>query len=550
MENIRVPTTNKSRSHLVLHPFLFASFPILTLYASNIDQTTLHSALMAGASVLLIAFALFVILRYTTKSSEEAGFTVSLILLAFFSYGHIHNLICEFLVRSLTQRAVLAMMNWPQKIDIYLHIPLLAIFIVGVKGLMHKIVKSKSAAGSKEWTAILNGATAALVIISLVRIGWYEIRAEDSDHPQPTISALALRNLDYKPDIYYIILDGYARADVLQKYYQYDNSQFTGFLESKGFQILEKSVSNYSYTFLSLPSSLNFDYLNYIAEKVGADSQDLRIPYEMIRDNRLVRLLKSAGYKFVHFNSTWGATQSNNLADLQIGYKRGLFSDEYLRILSQTTVLKVFDSLIVEDLAATHRYTFDTLSRAPFIKGPKFVFAHMVLPHHPFIFDREGNVKQNATMADQFLDGGWASKDGYLDQLIFVNRRMQSVIDSILSRSANPPLIIIQSDHGPQIPGISGRELALARMGILTACYLPGGGDALLYPTMTPVNIYRLVLGYYFGADVPMLKDIAYYSEFSKPYKFLFTLDANTETPAGASEAQKTSHRPFPQGGH
>jgi hypothetical protein len=47
------------------------------------------------------------------------------------------------------------------------------------------------------------------------------------------------------PDIYYVILDGYARADILDELYGYDNSRFLDYLERHGFFVAETSHSNY-----------------------------------------------------------------------------------------------------------------------------------------------------------------------------------------------------------------------------------------------------------------------------------------------------------------
>ena len=291
---------------MVLHPFFLAVFPVLSLYASNIDQTSLSSVFTAGTAAVILASVLFFVLARMMRSPEKAGLVTSMSLLAFFSYGHIHDLANEFLVTYLTHRAVFARLNWAPKIDLYLHIPLLAFFIIAVAVFAFKIAKSKSAAGSSELARVLNRVAAALVIITLVRIVWGNIHAGDTSNPQVETAQLALRNLGYKPDIYYIILDGYARADVLQRYYQYDNSPFIDFLKGKKFRVLEKSSCNYAYTFLSLPSSLNFEYLNTLAEKMGSNSTDLRIPYEMIRDNRGVRSAQDAGLQVRPFQLDLG----------------------------------------------------------------------------------------------------------------------------------------------------------------------------------------------------------------------------------------------------
>ena len=95
--------------------------------------------------------------------------------------------------------------------------------------------------------------------------------------------------VEHKPDIYYIILDAYARADVMQDFYGYDNSHFVEQLTDLGFYVAPCSQSNYAWTGLSLTSSLNMNYLQELY--ISADS----LPawkYSAVRQE-----LKKLGYK-------------------------------------------------------------------------------------------------------------------------------------------------------------------------------------------------------------------------------------------------------------
>jgi hypothetical protein len=82
---------------------------------------------------------------------------------------------------------------------------------------------------------------------------------------------------------------------------------------------------------------------------------------------------------------------------------------------------------------------------------------------------------------------------------------------------------VIQGDHGPgsrldwEVPERSDlRE----RMGILNAYYAPLAERAL-YPSITPVNSFRVVLNQYFGFDLPLLPDRSYLSSWRAPYRFV-----------------------------
>ncbi len=58
------------------------------------------------------------------------------------------------------------------------------------------------------------------------------------------------------PAIYYIILDGYARSEVMRELFDFDNTAFLERLERKGFFVARGSNANYCQTPLSRSSSL------------------------------------------------------------------------------------------------------------------------------------------------------------------------------------------------------------------------------------------------------------------------------------------------------
>ena len=138
---------------------------------------------------------------------------------------------------------------------------------------------------------------------------------------------------------------------------------------------------------------------------------------------------------------------------------------------------------------------------APTLPTPKFVFIHIVAPHSPpFIFDANGNFTVS-TAVDPAL----------ANDLQFVNKRTLEAVQAIINKSLNPPIIIIQGDHGLDTE---------VRNANLIAYYFPNGGAKALYPTITPVNSFRLVLNMYFGQNLPLLPDISYYSSYDDKYNF------------------------------
>jgi len=182
----------------------------------------------------------------------------------------------------------------------------------------------------------LNAVAATLVVISLVNIGIYEIKTanlgqEEVDEEGYKVN---LENPDNLPDIYYIILDGYTRADTLEEAYNYDNSQFIDYLTDKGFYVASKSQCNYPITCLSMASSLDMEYLDNLSDALGRETTDLSKPLEMIRNNKVSQFLKSKGYRYVFVPTNWGPPGMGRYADIYLNISKiGIsnFSPELMR---------------------------------------------------------------------------------------------------------------------------------------------------------------------------------------------------------------------------
>ena len=155
-------------------------------------------------------------------------------------------------------------------------------------------------------------------------------------------------------------------------------------------------------------------------------------------------------------------------------------------------------------------------------EGPTFTFAHVLCPHPPFVFNRDGSVNTRTRMAD-LSDVGlmtrWSSKSEYVDQLIYVNGMLKRMVDRILADSQRPVIIILQSDHGTFTRCQTADSftdpsdgLVRERLANLLACYASEAVRKRLYPTITPVNLFRVIFNEQFGAQYPLLEDRNYWS--------------------------------------
>jgi hypothetical protein len=503
---------------IIIHPFLFALFPILFLFAYNIGQVSFSEILLPSAIVLgFTAIALILLWLVLKRDIKKAAVIVSTFLILFFSYGRIFDLIQEWQIGSF----VIGRYR-------YLMIVWAILFIIGV----YYTVRTRK--DLHNFTNVLNVIAICLVIISLVNIGIYEFKTRGAvvnnlDKKYSEIST-SKDNAVY-PDIYYIILDGYASSDTLNEVFGYDNHEFIDYLSDKGFYIAKESKSNYAITFLSLASSLNMDYINYLSDTLGKEPDDRRVPYQMIKNNKVMNFLKSKGYKFINFSSGWGPTNDNQYADLNITFS-GL--DEFQTELIQTSMLDAFaNKYFLRDSAREKILNaFSKLAEIYKIKEKKFIFAHIISPHPPYLFDANGGIVEGAEVN---IADDWTQKENYINQLIFINKKVKILVDEILSKSEVPPIIILQADHGPASTFSSHdlvekknnltENMLKERMGIFNAYFLPSDGDNILYDSITPVNTFRLIFNYYFKTNYDLLNDKIYFSNGVYPYDFTDVTD-------------------------
>jgi len=332
-----------------------------------------------------------------------------------------------------------------------------------------------------------------------------------------------------RPDIYYIILDSYERADALQKYYHFDNSAFIAALRERGFYVADASRSNYMTTAYSIPSALNLVYIDWLPADLFTRLTS------GLETNYVADFLRAAGYQTVTFESGFPMTDKYP-ADLTAAppgedaapavlnsFELLLLRTTALRLLfpaqdagsEAEDPLEMLGGAIEQDFADRRRrvlFAFDHL--ADYAPGgqPHFVFAHIIAPHNPYLWGPNGEVIDYNGQSFLLGDKIHAERNIrlYTGQLQYVNRLILAAVDRILAASSTPPIIILQADHGHdtfyewETSTPEGIDL---RSAILNAYYFPDGDYRALYPSISPVNSFRVVLNQYFRTRFPLLPD-------------------------------------------
>ena len=391
-------------------------------------------------------------------------------------------------------------------------------------------------------TKILNIASFFLVAISLFNIGMNQFKTGATgqyklNEEYVKVSQAGSRLQREYPNIYYIVLDAYARADVLEDIYKYDNTEFINYLTQKGFYVAGKSRSNYCQTALSLASSLNYTYLNDLAESVDIDNASHHPLTKMIRDNRVFHFLKQYGYRTVIFDASgWDVVAMKN-ADIIYNTPRWGLNAFHRELVNTTPLFYVFGRTSVLSTIMQYNYhrskilyTFDKLREVGNQEGPLFVYAHILVPHQPFVFGANGEqvVPDTDPFSIWYTVQMGRKREAYVEeytkQLAFVNKMVKEAIDSIISKSSVPPVIILQADHGPASmlnTEDSDKTNIKERMSILNAYYFPGNDYEHLYESITPVNTFRIIFNQFFETQYELLKDESFFSTWSQPYRFI-----------------------------
>jgi hypothetical protein len=441
-------------------------------------------------------------MAFLISDKQKSSQLISFALLLCFSYGQLY----DYLTINLKRRNVR-----------HRHL-LLAWGLLAIAAIRFSLSEREN---RHIYTTFLNAVSSCLVIISLMQIAKNKVGETGRWQPENFANKkVYLRSSDSSPDIYYIILDGHASPRTLKELYDYDIGAFTARLRAKGFFIAEKSFSNYAMTMLSLASSLNMNYLDSLDDRIGFQEQDLYLPQRMIEENIVMESLKSMGYKIIFLGSGFGITQRSRYADEEIdcGYV-----DETIGRFIQSTLVRVIADrkrLILKDKYNRIIRMFSELERIPERDGPKFTFAHIPAPQWPFLFDVNGNLFTGTNLSNAQL------REAYLNQLTFIDMKVEALIKGILSRSSTAPIILLQADHGPNFafPGQyhlqnPPHEILREKMLIFNALYLPGDGSDFLHDSISPVNTFRLIFNRYFDADFNLLKDKSYFSTLEFPYR-------------------------------
>jgi len=497
-----------------LHVALAPMLPLLIFYRRGASGATPVSIVWPAVVLLLTSLAVWGVLTLLGRNARKAGLASSVLMLAGCGY---------YLAVDLARAAGANLLV----LALYALVPLALVPIWRAR--------PDAIARATRWANV--GLLAVTVVLAglAVRDELRVQRVAAADAPAP-VAGPAASNERARPDIYVLVLEGYARQDVLRTYYGFE-SELPARLRGLGFFVADRAAGNYAQMGQAMAAALNMEYLHDLV-RGGGDAVPLRRRLgELITRNRFFAALADAGYEITSYESEYAFLRPGPVHSRPAPLVR--FTNFEYRWYEATVLPRLFQtvgmprSVVPMAVRARHiHWLLDRVGGEPADEDrPRFVFAHLLMPHPPFAVAADGRLRATRIAAgfndgDQWTDlargTGERYEDGYADAVTFLDAGIPGVVNRILRRP-KPAIVYVLSSHGPasrlrwESPDATGvRE----RLASLLAVRFPDGAHAPLHARTTPVNAFRALLNRAIGTDLPMLEDRSYFSTWERLHEY------------------------------
>lgn len=489
-------------------PYLFAVFPVVSILSSNAGKVPLYLAAKPIFIALVLTASASLLLRPILSDAHKRGAVLLLAVALFWSFGALVGAVRQFVQPG-------AAFSIAQRVFFVIAIALPGFYAV------HRIRKSSHSFAPL--SRFLNA-------MSLATLGaaaaWLAVNSMGSG-AAPLVLEMESANPagGNRPNIVYIVLDAYTRADLLEDAYGFDNSSFIQALEDRGFFVAGESYANYNMTTYSLASTLNLQLLNGLAIRLGGDAR----PESLLGESLVIEQLRERGYHTVAFRSDTTEALRGKV-DSFIEPDRSIH-EFHARLIEATPIRLIADRLnarrqeqhgrraLLYDIHRDGvREKFERLESMAFGETPHFVFAHILSPHWPFVFGANGEavypaVRYRLDMNFPSWEGPTLDEftTGYAAQLQAVNAMTLRTLDGLLEKNPNT-IVVLQGDHGTRRSMLSDEAFPLEdrareEHAILNAFRFPGGDPpAAIGPAISSVNTFRVIFDELFGANLGLVE--------------------------------------------
>jgi hypothetical protein len=441
------------------------------------------SVVSLGLKYLLASLGLFAFFFLLYKKQLKAGLAVFCTFFFFCFFGACHDFLRGFLRNSFFIRYIFLL-------------PLLTLAFVALLLL----IKRKTI--SPQVVLYLN-----VVLLVLLFIDGGTLVVKSITQPSTTIAAANCSTCS-KPDVYFIVVDGYAGREQLQKDFAFSDAVFLDSLKALGFRIQEKSRSNYVRTEFSIASMLNMEY--HQRKDYNVTDETLFYCYRQIARNKAISAFLEQGYAVVN-NSIFDINnQRSPVRNTFLVTGADLIESETLLARLRRDVYIPFLMTYLKGTSLYRRFIFQALESDKVLseklhklvversQQPRFIYTHFLMTHFPYYYQPNGRFNK----AEEIRADNYQNKNLYLGNLQFAGKRLLSVVRNILNASPKPPVIVLVSDHGFRYAADPAQAFSA-----LSAVYLPGRQYSQYYDSLSGVNQFRVLLNTLFQQHLPLLED-------------------------------------------
>lgn len=293
---------------------------------------------------------------------------------------------------------------------------------------------------------------------------------------QSSVAANAISTGNQK-DIVWLLTDEYASSASLQQQFDFKNP-LDSMLRAKDFFICSSMKSRFNNTLFTLNAVFNMD------DSVKPSSFYAGI--HTLENSLWASLLEKQGYRFINLGIFTIGTH------LPLSDRSG-YPDTYMEQLISGTLFHILHNRLKYTARSCDEYNHlvlkklgDTL-RAP-AAGPKFIWAHISVPHEPFCRGSHGEFHPGESFDES---DSAAVKKKYVEYLQYGNSLIMKLLNEHPELSEK--IVIIAGDHGPRHSYLKDKSY---QFWPFAAVHIPGGYDTtslrnLQYISQLPAFIIK-----------------------------------------------------------
>jgi Sulfatase len=401
--------------------------------------------------------------------------------------------------------------NWLSSYKVVL--PILIALLVLISRLI-----SKRPSRLRKVQLYLNVLFLILIIVEIGGLAWNLIRIQKDknliEFTSSVVSTYKGATIAEKPDIYFLIFDGYPSNRVLQKYWQFNNDSISDWLKEKQFHIVEDSKANYNFTVFSISSILNMAYISSKMELKGNKPVIELKAAKSISESETFKILSKEGYSikiFAPFGNQQKETGLNNQfktfslrefysATLPARFIRDLiwhFKGDGSATAPGFNIEQAIDSSTYKSVNLTIQKLMETTDTSN-SAAPHFVYGHFMITHEPHL------IHSDQTIGKKYLGFSPENDAGYVFRIRYANSVIRNVVAGIMQHNRKNTVLIVQGDHGfRNFSSASDPE----QFSNFEAIYFADANYAQLNGQLSSVNLFRIIFNKYFGQEFSLLKD-------------------------------------------